>query len=216
MTSRPYRKKKRARQEQETRQRITEAALELHRTVGPAKAGVTDVAKLARVSRMTVYNHFPTERDLFMACSGHWASRNPFPDPSDWARIEDVGERLFTAVRELYEWYGQQQDILGKVMRDTPLVPALASVMGELWAPWMDQVVETLAEGWSGDKPDSSEPEAALRLAVDFNTWRLLTASDLSDLQAADLASRMVIAGMGEAIPAEASSFAGRRPPGGR
>ena len=52
--SRPYRKAERARQEQETRLRITEAAVEMHRTVGPANTTMTEVAELAGVSRATV------------------------------------------------------------------------------------------------------------------------------------------------------------------
>lgn len=196
MTTRPYRKKKRARQEKETRRRITEAAVELHRTLGPAKAGVTDVAKAAGVSRMTVYNHFPTERDLFMACSGHWASRNPTPDPSAWAEIEDASARLVTALRDLYEWYLLKEDMLGKVMRDIAVVPALESVMEEQWSPWVERVVDTLAEGLCGDESDPEETVAALRLAVDFNTWQLLTASGLSNRRAAELGARMAIRGI--------------------
>ena len=42
-TSRPYRKTKRARSEEQTRLRITEAAVELHGTVGPAQTTVTEV-----------------------------------------------------------------------------------------------------------------------------------------------------------------------------
>ena len=42
-TRRPYRKRKRAEQEEETRERITEAAVELHRTKGPANTGIADV-----------------------------------------------------------------------------------------------------------------------------------------------------------------------------
>jgi len=194
---RPYRKKKRARQEQETRRRITEAAVELHRTLGPARAGITDVAKLARVSRMTVYSHFPTEVDLFMACSTHWASSNPFPDPSAWAPIEDPAERLNTALEELYRWYGRKQDMLGKVLRDIHTVEALATVMGELWSPWMQAIIDTLATGWAPKHAGDKEFTAALRLAVDFDTWRLLTGSGLDDGVAAGLIARMLGAEFG-------------------
>ena len=84
--SRPYRKVARAKREEETRRRITEAVVELHGTLGPANTKITEVAKLAGVSRMTVYNHFPTEVALFVACSTHWASLNPFPDTSQGRR----------------------------------------------------------------------------------------------------------------------------------
>lgn len=191
---RTYRKKKRARQEQETRRRITEAAVELHRTLGPAAAKVTDIAELAGVSRTTVYSHFPTESDLFVACSTHWATRNPFPEPSEWAGIDDPAARLTTALRELYRWYGLKQDMLGKVLRDTPLVPALAAVMDELWWPYLEQIVDVLARGWPAPGVRDDESRATLQLVVDFDTWRILTRSGLDDRRAARLAARVAIA----------------------
>jgi AcrR family transcriptional regulator len=196
--SRPYRKKKRARQEQETRRRITEAAVELHRTEGPARAAITDIAKRAGVSRMTVYSHFPSETDLFMACSTHWATRNPFPDPTTWAGIEDPLARLGTALAEMYRWYDDKQDMMGKVFRDLRAVESLAEVMNELWSPYVQQIVDTLAAGWSQERSHRDELSAALNLVLDFQTWQSLTESGLTNDAAADLATRMVGAAMSE------------------
>jgi AcrR family transcriptional regulator len=190
-STRPYRKGKRAEAERETRRRITEAAVELHGTVGPAKSSVTEVARLAGVSRMTVYNHFPTEVDLFTACSTHWATQNPFPDPSNWTEV-DPSERLALALGELYEWYALGQGMLGNVLRDVHSVPALAEVMAGLWSPWMDGVVHALAQGWSAQSVGSDTIDAILRLAVDFDTWRTLTGSGMDHRVAADLMARMV------------------------
>ena len=158
--ARPYRKAERARQEQDTRLRITEAAVELHRTVGPANTTMTEMAKLAGVSRATVYNHFPSEFELFMACSTHWATRNPFPDPSRWAAIEAPSERLVSALKELYRWYRLKEDMLGKVFRDIPVVLPLAEVMGQLWSPYEEAMVQTLAGGWADGKTEVEKLEA--------------------------------------------------------
>jgi AcrR family transcriptional regulator len=196
-SSRQYRKTKRARQEQETRRRITEAAVELHRAVGPARTAITDIAKHAGVSRMTVYSHFPTEVDLLMACSTHWARSNQFPDPSSWAPIDDPAERLTIALEELYRWYGRKQDMLGKVLRDIHTVEALATVMDGLWSPWLRAIIQTLAVGWPAHRAGGDELMGALRLAVDFDTWRLLTGSGLDDRAAADLVARMLRAEFG-------------------
>ena len=201
-TSRPYRKTQRARQEAETRLRITEAAVELHRTLGPAYTKVTDVAELAGVSRMTVYNHFPTEVDLFVACSTHWATDNPFPDPERWASIDDPSERLLSALSELYGWYGLKEDMLGKVFRDTPILPPLAEVMEKLWSAYVDELVRTLACGWPvAGAPDKVREdgvlESALRLVVDFGTWRVLTEAGLDDGRAAELTARLVSGALG-------------------
>lgn len=192
-SGRPYRKTKRAELEEETRRRITEAAVELHRTLGPAKTGISDVAKLAGVSRMTVYNHFPTEVDLFGACSSHWAARNPFPDPAAWAAIDDPDERLEHALKELFRWYGLKEDMLGKVFRDLPVVPALQEVMAGAWSSYGDELVRTLTRGFSVRGARRKALEAALGLAVDFNTWRALTEAGLSDDGAAKLTAQMVM-----------------------
>jgi AcrR family transcriptional regulator len=202
-TTRRYRKRKRARQEEETRRRITEAVVELHRTVGPANTKVTEVAERAGVSRMTVYNHFPTEGDLIAACSAHWAARNPFPDPADWAGLEDPAERLRRALGELYVWYERTQDMMGNVLRDASLVEPLDDVLDATWRPYLDGLIETLVmdrdDASSGrgvraeDASEEAELRAAVRVAAHFQTWRLLTDSGLGSGVAARVAARMVV-----------------------
>jgi len=191
---RPYRKRRRAETEEETRRKITEAAVELHGTVGPAHTKMTELAERAGVSRMTVYNHFPTDADLFQACSSHWAKENPYPDPAEWLRYPDPRRRLGNALVELYGWYEQKQGMMGKVLRDAPLVPSLGAFMDESWGGYMGELVDTLSQGWTGaDAVRDQELRAALRLAVDYRTWRTLTESGMTDATtAAELAARMV------------------------
>lgn len=190
--SRPYRKTLRARQEAETRERITLAAVELHESVGPAHTRMTDVAELAGVSRATVYNHFGSEEDLFVACSSHWARANPFPDPAVWSAVDDVERRLATALRDLYGWYSLKRGMLGMVFRDVAVVPALAHVMEQVWEPFLDAVVDVLEDDWSVEGDPSGELRALLRWVVDFPTWRSLSTSGLQDEAAAELLSRAV------------------------
>src|SRR3954454_13274217 len=47
----------------DTRRRITEAAVDLHATVGPARTTISAIAERAGVQRLTVYRHFPEEAD---------------------------------------------------------------------------------------------------------------------------------------------------------
>lgn len=189
---RPYQKRKRALSEEATRRRITEAAVELHGSVGPARTTVTDVAERAGVTRMTVYKHFPSDRDLFVACSTHWGESNPWPNPDDWARVADPAERVSTALRALYGWYSAKEGMLGKVFRDEPTLPALADVMTSQWGPYLDVVVRTLAEGWTKRTPDDPELRAMLRVAVAFRTWTVLRDSGLTADRASEVAARMV------------------------
>src|SRR4029079_14762822 len=97
---RNYRKRRRAEQEAETRLRITEAAVKLHGTVGPAKTTVSGIAQEAGVQRATVYRHFPDEEAIFAACTSHYRSLHPPPDLRRWADIEDPAERLRKALAE--------------------------------------------------------------------------------------------------------------------
>src|SRR3954469_20083307 len=91
-TTRKYELKKRAERQAETRRRIVEATEELHRTVGPARTTISEIAERAGVQRLTVYNHFPEERELFAACSAHFMAEVPPPSPRDWVPVANAPE----------------------------------------------------------------------------------------------------------------------------
>src|SRR3954453_10332472 len=88
-TGRTYELKRRAERQEETRQRIVDAAVELHSTLGPSRTTVQAIAEKAGVTRPTVYAHFPDERSLFRACSGHVAETTPPPDPTAGRLVAD-------------------------------------------------------------------------------------------------------------------------------
>src|ERR687891_2552953 len=132
---RRYRKKERARHEEQTRLRITEAAVELHRTVGPARTTIKEIAERAGVGRMTVYNHFGSDDELLAACSSHYMAGHPPPDPKALAAIDDPDARLEFGLRSIYGWYRETRDMTGNALRDAPVVPALDAVMKEKFWP---------------------------------------------------------------------------------
>jgi len=191
--NRPYRKRKRALSEEETRRRITEAAVELHGTLGPASTTVTELARLAGVSRMTVYNHFPTDADIFQACSSHWAAQNPFPDPTAWAEVGDPSERLRRGLTDLYSWYGRTEGMMDNILRDEAVVPAVAHVMDMIWRPYLDAVREALAAAWPAGERDGPALHAMLALMIDFDTWQALSAACGTREDPASLATDMVV-----------------------
>src|SRR6476646_9456402 len=96
--TRQYRMQRRAESQLETRRRITESAVELHGTLGPARTSMSAVAAHAGVRRSTLYRHFPDEAALFDACSAHWAAANPPPDLATWAAIDQPDSRLARAL----------------------------------------------------------------------------------------------------------------------
>src|SRR6187399_920987 len=100
--ARTYTLKKRADQQAQTRQRIVEAAVDLHGSVGPAATTISMVAERAGVQRHTLYAHFPDERSLFLACSGLSLERHPLPDAKPWRAIGDRRERLRAGLTAIY------------------------------------------------------------------------------------------------------------------
>src|SRR4029077_15435510 len=123
---RPYRMRRRAEQVDETRLRITEAAIRLHTTVGPAATSIASVADEAGVTRLTVYRHFADLDALFQACTAHWTAQNPPPDPADWSAIPDLEARARVAFGQLYGCYRAHAVELHPIYRDLEAMPMSA------------------------------------------------------------------------------------------
>ncbi len=189
---RAYTKRRRAEQEEATRRRITEATVELHGSVGPARTTVSAVAERAGVQRATVYRHFPDEQALFDACSSHWMAGHPLPDIGAWSGIDDPDERLRTALEELYDWYGRGEYMLEKTTRDVALVPALRPSM-ELLGQWFVAAVEVLVRGRPERGRRRRLARGAIGHALAFETWRSLARGQgVARDEAIELVSRMV------------------------
>jgi AcrR family transcriptional regulator len=171
---RKYEMKKRAERQRETRRKIVEATVELHRTQGPANTTVSEIAQRAGVNRLTVYNHFPDMTDLLKACSRSWTERHPAPDPTPWAQISDPQRRLRTALAELYGFYARTEPMRGNVLRDAETMPELAALLEGSVVPYLEAVRELLAEGLEVSDDRRRRLFATLKLAVDFHTWRSL------------------------------------------
>jgi AcrR family transcriptional regulator len=193
--ARKYELRKRAENMADTRRRITEAAVALHGSIGPARTTVAAIAERAGVQRHTVYRHFPTDEDLFEACTGHYWALHPWPDRTAWYAIEEPGARLRTALRELYAFYADIEPMMTNVLRDAqvlPIVERAAQSYGEV----VDAVADDLAAAVA---PGRALAAAALRHAVDFATWQgLVRRCRLGPDEAVLLMARMV-----EAAPAD-------------
>jgi AcrR family transcriptional regulator len=171
---RKYEMKKRAERQRETRRRIVEATVELHRTQGPATTTISEIAQRAGVNRLTVYNHFPDIGDLLTACSRSWTEQHPRPDPAPWAEIHDPEVRLRTALAELYGYYARTEPMRANVLRDAETMPALAALLEGTVVPYLEAVRDLLAEGWEVRGNGRRRLLATLKLAIDFHTWRSL------------------------------------------
>jgi AcrR family transcriptional regulator len=172
-SKRPYRLKKRAEAMDDTRRRITEAAVELHTSVGPARTTISAVAERAGVQRHTVYRHFPTEEDLFAACSAHFGELHPFPDFEAWRDERDPALRLETALRQLYDHYAETSHMWANILRDAELVAALPKTLAPA-ARHLDEMASLLATGWGARGARRALLNAAIRHSIDFRTWESL------------------------------------------
>src|SRR5579883_783860 len=172
--ARKYQLRRRAQRQEETRQRIIEAAVYLHQTVGGAKATISAIAELAGVERLTVYRHFPDERSLVTACVGHYQAANPPPDPGPWQSVEDAEQRLRRALSEIYAYHRRTEPMSLHAMRDIEEVPVLREVLAPSFAYW-EQVRDLLAATWaSPNAPYAVCIRAAVGHAISFQTWRSL------------------------------------------
>ena len=177
---------RRAESVDETRQRITDAAIRLHTTIGPANTTIAGIAEEAGVTRLTVYRHFPDAAVLFEACRGEWRARQPPPDPSPWPLIGDLEERARHALGALYAWYGSRGDDLYPIQRDFGAIPAAAQeeLIGD-----GARMAEALVAGHVEPGPAGRRLRAVAGHVTGFWTWWTLVRHEgLSDTEAADVA----------------------------
>jgi AcrR family transcriptional regulator len=188
---RKYELKKRAEGMAETHLRITEAAIELHGTVGPSRTTMSAVAERAGVERRTLYRHFPAEADLFEACSTHYFSHNPWPDLGSWRAIRDPRRQLERALDELYAYYERTEPMLSNVLRDAEVIDFARDAVAPLHA-YLEEAAEVLTIGRPARGRRRQLLRGALRHALAFSTWHSLTANGIGRSDAAKLSAALV------------------------
>jgi AcrR family transcriptional regulator len=188
---RKYELKKRAEEMAETHLRITRAAIELHETVGPSHTTLSAVAKRAGVERRTLYRHFPTEADLFSACSTHYFAANPWPDLDCWLAVRDPQRRLERALDELYAYYERNEQMLGNALRDAGVHVLARQAVAPL-LDYLEEAAEVLAVGRPARGRRRRLLAGALRHALSFSTWQSLAGSGIVRAEAAELVTALV------------------------
>jgi AcrR family transcriptional regulator len=185
---RPYRKKRRAELEEQTRLRITESAVELHGTLGPSRTSISAIAEHAGLPRSTVYRHFPDEVALFAACTSHWMAAYPPPDLGAWAAVEAPDERLRVALGELYAYYGRTAEMMDNLHRDEATMPTVR-LFFQGFRDYLSAARDVLTSG------RGQRRRAAIGHALAYTTWRSLTQEQqLGDRQAVELMCGLVAA----------------------
>jgi AcrR family transcriptional regulator len=188
---RKYELKQRAEEMAATHRRITEAAIELHGTIGPSRTTMSAVAERAGVERRTLYRHFPNEADLFAACSSQYFTANPWPDLAEWRAVRDPRERLDRALDDLYAYYERTEPMLGNVLRDAELVDFARDAVAPL-TTYLEEAADVLAAGRGVRGRRRELLGGALRHALAFSTWRSLAANGIGRADAVRLVSALV------------------------
>ena len=151
-----------------TADRILEAAEEVLRRYGPAKANVVDVARALGVSHGSVYRHFPSKAALRDAVTERWLSEISKP-------LEAIAAGKGTAPQRLERWL---DDLVQAKRRKALDDPELFATYIELAADarevvkthvetLVDQLARIVAEGVADSAFDADDPRAAARAAFD-------------------------------------------------
>ncbi|MFN4276421.1 MAG: TetR/AcrR family transcriptional regulator [Ferrovibrio sp.] len=177
---RPYTLRERAKGQDETRRRIVEAAMELHEEIGPRATTISAIAQRAGVQRLTVYRHFHDEAAVFEACTAHWLTLHPPPDPAAWQRLADPWARLEAALAAFYAYYRATRGMWTASHRDVAEVPALQGPMAA-FAAHLDTLAAALAADFSADAVIASRLLATVRHVLAFPVWAELESRGLDD-----------------------------------
>lgn len=184
---RPYQLKRRAESQDRTRQKIVDAAIALHQSKGLAATTVEDIARRAKVGKVTVYRHFPDEVALVGACSGQYFQRHPLPDIEDWRNIGDPPERLRRGLRDTYRYHRETEAMMSRILPEARGLPVMAPY-DDHWR----RAADILAEPWPASPGGKALLKAGVALALAFDTWQLLARGQgLSDDQAIELMMRL-------------------------
>jgi AcrR family transcriptional regulator len=186
MKKRKYTKSRRAELQDETREKIVEAAVKLHEELGPAKTSIKAIAEAAGVQRLTVYRHFPDDASLYEACTTHYLGLHPPPNMAEWAHVENSSERSYAALLAFYRYYRQTEKMWSVAYRDVNELEALQAPMGQFEA-YLDQVRNDLLASCNADQEHKKPLAITLRHCLRFSTWSSLKNENLSDKKIAGL-----------------------------
>ena len=107
-----------------TPERILDAAEEVLRRYGPAKATVVDVARFLEVSHGTIYRHFPSKAALRDAVTERWLHRVSMP-------LAAIAKEQGTATERLHRWFVQLMTLKRQKVLDDPEMFATYAAIAE-------------------------------------------------------------------------------------
>ena len=174
-----------------TRQRIVDAARELHGEQGIAATSWDDIAARANVGVGTVYRHFPSLDELVPACGEITmqlvALPHPATAPALFEHAAEPAERIERLVREVFAIYERAAPVLRAIRREADVHPRVAQDRDALEAS-LSALVDTAFEPLNAAQDD----RAVARAMVDLNTWEALRDQGLAPAEAVAAISDML------------------------
>jgi AcrR family transcriptional regulator len=154
-----------------TADKILDAAEEVLRRFGPAKATVVDVARALGVSHGSVYRHFPSKAALRDAVAERWLSRISAP-------LEKVASEKGPAPERLRRWFDVLMQNKRKMMREDPelfatynqLTAEAREVVGAHVATLRAHLARIIADGVARGEFTAADPVKAARAVFHATT----------------------------------------------
>jgi len=187
MTPRSYQMGKRAESAAQTRHRIVQATMALHRERGIAATTMKDIAARADVGIGTLYHHFPRYEDAIRACGARTAELARLPTCEIFDGARSLPARLAVLVRELFAYYDRHPTL--------PLArceQARFPVLGE-FVTRRQKLIETLVtDALSPLAPTAAQVQTVIAL-TDFAVHRSLLDAGFSTEHAAAQITDVVV-----------------------
>ena len=169
---RPYRKKRRAELEEQTRLRITESAVELHGTLGPSRTSMSAIAEHAGVRRSTALPPLPRRGGAVRGVQLALGAAQPAAGPGGVGGDRGPDERLRVALERALRLLPPNRARCSRnLLRDEAIVPA-SSGASPPSAATSRRRGDVLMAGRGRGRP--RRVRAAIGHALAFTTWRSL------------------------------------------
>lgn len=156
---------------EETRRRILEATIALHREQGIVATSYKDIARRADVGMGTVYHHFPNLDDLVMACGGRLLEITRPPTPEVFVGLRSRRARLERLVGEVFSWY-ERYPQWQRAICDADQLEVLARGVKRREALLQRLVAAALHDG-------NATTLATVRALIDFQVYASLVSTGL-------------------------------------
>jgi AcrR family transcriptional regulator len=166
------------------RDRILDAALDLHGTRGVLATTWAEIAAHAGVPVSAVEERFPTLEDLVPACGGLAFGRLRLPPPEEAAAClsgDDLRGRIEALVTTLFELYDRAAPSLEALRREGGRLPMLAHSLAAV-----EESVDALVAAALDPHDRAPGTVALVRALTDLPVWRALRAAGIGDAAAAE------------------------------